>query len=72
MQNYFVQFSDPITTLFGSGAISGKMLLVGIVENSDIDDYFRAGYVKQMFTLPCRVRKEIRIGPRKVKASRRG
>ncbi len=28
---------------FGYGAISGKMLLVRIVENNKIDAYFRAG-----------------------------
>ncbi len=28
---------------FGSGALSGKMLLVRIVENIRIDDYFRTG-----------------------------
>jgi len=27
---------------FGSGALSGKMLLVRIVENNKIDAYFRA------------------------------
>ena len=27
----------------GSGALSGKMLLVRIVENNTIDDNFRAG-----------------------------
>ena len=30
----------------GSGALSGKMLLVRIVENNKIDAYFRAGQVK--------------------------
>ncbi len=29
--------------ILGSGALSGKMLLVRIVENNKIDDYFRAG-----------------------------
>ncbi len=29
--------------IFGSGALSGTMLLVGIVENNKIDNYFRAG-----------------------------
>ena len=32
--------------LFGSGALSGKILLVRIVENNKIDAYFRAGLVK--------------------------
>ena len=27
----------------GSGVLSGKMLIVSIVENKKIDDYFRAG-----------------------------
>ena len=30
----------------GSGALSGKMLRVRIVENNKIDAYFRAGLVK--------------------------
>ena len=30
----------------GSGAISGKMLLVSIIENDKIDAYFRVGQVK--------------------------
>ncbi len=29
--------------IFGSGALSGKMFLVRIVENNRIDAYFRAG-----------------------------
>ena len=29
--------------IIGSGALSGKMLLVRIVENNKIDAYFRAG-----------------------------
>jgi len=29
--------------IFGSGALSGKMLLARIFENNKIDDYFRAG-----------------------------
>ncbi len=32
--------------IFGSSALSGKMLLVWILENNKIDGYFRAGYVK--------------------------
>ncbi len=27
---------------FGTGALSGKMLLIGFAENNKIDDYFRA------------------------------
>ncbi len=41
------------------------MLLVRIVENNKIDDYFRA-------SIPRRVRKGIKIGPRRVRAPRRG
>ena len=29
-------------TIFGSGALSGKMLLVRIVENNRVDAYYRA------------------------------
>ncbi len=29
--------------LFGSGALSGKMMLVRIIENNKIDAYFRSG-----------------------------
>ncbi len=32
--------------IFGSGALSGKMLLVRIISNNKIDNYFRPGYVK--------------------------
>ena len=41
------------------------MLLVRIVENNKIYDYFRAGLVKYMLALSCRVRREIRIEPRR-------
>ena len=30
-------------TIFGSGALPGKILLVRIVENNKIDAYFRVG-----------------------------
>ena len=50
---------------FGSGALSGKMLLVRIVENNKIDDYFRSGVVKLGIAVPRRVRKVIRIVPRR-------
>ena len=39
-------FSMGEVQLFESSALSGKMLLVRIVENDKIDAYFRAGYVK--------------------------
>ncbi len=42
-----------------------------IVENSNINDYFRAGYVKEMLALPHIVRKDIIMGPRRVRAPRR-
>ena len=32
-----------LTRIIGSGALSGKMLLVRIVENNKNDDYFRTG-----------------------------
>ena len=57
---------------FGSGTLSGKMLLVRIVENDKILDYFRAGWVKQRLALPCSVRKDIRIGPCRVRVPSRG
>ena len=47
----------------GSCALSGKMLLVRIVENDKTDAYFRAVYVKQRLALPRTVRKGIRICP---------
>ena len=31
------------TSLFGSGALYGKILLVRIIENNNIDAYFRSG-----------------------------
>ena len=34
---------NPDIKLFGSGALSGKILLVRIIENNKIDAYFRAG-----------------------------
>ena len=51
----------------GSGALSGKMLLVRIAENNKIDDYFRSGVVKLGIAVPRRVRKGIGIGPRRVR-----
>ncbi len=35
------RFSYQRVNNFGSGALSGKMLLVRIVENNKIDEYFR-------------------------------
>ncbi len=40
------QIDKSIINIFGSGALSGKMLLVRIVKNNEIDAYFRAGYVE--------------------------
>ena len=51
--------------MLGSGALSGKMLLVRTVENDKIYAYFRAA-------LPHRVRKVIRIEPYRVRAPQRG
>ncbi len=36
----------------GSGALSGKMLLVRNVENNKIGEYLTAGQVKQVLGLP--------------------
>ena len=42
--NYLVPLSrDKIKASLGSGVLFNKMLLVRIVENNEIDDYFRAG-----------------------------
>ncbi len=38
----YLSFVIPICR-FGSGALSGKMLLVRIVKNNKIDAYFRVG-----------------------------
>ena len=35
------QFSRVLKTKFGAGALHGKMLLVRIIENNDIDAYLR-------------------------------
>ena len=56
----------------GSGALSGKMLFVSIVENNKVYTYFRAGSVNQKLALPRRVRKGIKIGPRRVRAPPQG
>ena len=44
------------------------MWLVRIAENNKIVAYFRADWVKYRLALPHRVRKEIRIWPRRVRA----
>ncbi len=51
--------------IYRSGALSGKMLLVRIVENNQIDAYLR-------LALPRMVRKVNRTGPRKVRAPCKG
>ena len=38
--------NNNLKTFLGSGALSGKMLLVRIVENDRIDAYFRTDLVK--------------------------
>ncbi len=35
--------NDDFIKIFASGALSGKMLLIRIVKNYEIDAYFRAG-----------------------------
>ena len=48
-QSYIIVCNCTVSKLYvkrGSGAFSGKILLVRIVENNKIDAYFRAGYVK--------------------------
>ncbi len=57
--------------ILGSFALSGNMLLVRIIENNKIDVYFRACLVKLRLALPRRIRKDIRIGPRRVRAPTR-
>ncbi len=32
--------------IFGSGVLPGKILIVKIIENTEIDAYFMPGYVK--------------------------
>ncbi len=40
---YCNRLTDKKAKLLGFGALSGKMLLVRIVENNKMDAYFRAG-----------------------------
>ena len=47
----------------GSGALYGKMLLVGIIENNKIDAYFMSGMVKLKLALPRRVWNRLKTGP---------
>ena len=37
---------------FGSGALSGKMLLLRIFENNKIDAYFRVGWLSKGWLCP--------------------
>jgi len=39
-------FNDKPFTNFGSGALPGKMWVVWIIENNEIDAYSRSGKVK--------------------------
>ncbi len=48
------------------------MLLVRMDENNKIDAYSRSGYPYQSLALSRRVRKGIKIGPRRVRASSKG
>ncbi len=41
---FYVPFPYIYKTYIGSGALSGKMLIVSIIENNKIDAYFRTGY----------------------------
>ncbi len=50
---------------FGSGALPGKMLLVRIIENSEIDAYFRSDKVN----FAPQGQERIRIVPRSVRGS---
>ena len=49
MKIYLIYFSIRlkrflnVSIILGSGALSGKMLLLRIIENSEIDAYFRSG-----------------------------
>ena len=44
----FLNYKSLIEMLMkiGSGALSGKILPVRIIENNEFDAYFRSGYVK--------------------------
>ncbi len=57
--------------MFGFGTLSGKMLLVRIIENDKIDAYFRSGSVNLWLALPRRVKKRNSIVPRRVCARNR-
>ena len=57
---------------FGTGALSGKMLVVSIIENNKFDAYPRSGLVNLRLALTRRVRKRMMIGPRRVRAPCRG
>ncbi len=56
--------TDIISTLFGSGAILGKIMLVRIIEYNKSLTYSRLAW-------PDSVRKGIRIMPRRVRAPSR-
>ena len=56
--------------MFRSDALNGRqMLLVRIIENNEINAYFRLGKVKVRIAMQCLER--IMIGPRRVRASRK-
>ncbi len=46
--------------IFGSDALPGKMLLIRIIVNDEIDAYFWPGLVKKRLTLSHKIRKEIK------------
>ena len=51
----------------GSSALSGKMLLVRIVQNNIIDAYFRASYVKESLALPAGLGNGLVEGPARLR-----
>ncbi len=57
----------------GSGALSGKMMLVRIIENNRIDAYFMSCYrLSKGLLCPRRVRKWIKVRPRRVRTPPQG
>ncbi len=67
---FILSYQFPVYKVMGSGALSGKMLLVSIVENNKIDAYLGLVWLSKGWLCPARVRKGIRIGPRKVRTPR--
>ena len=59
--------SECVYNLYGSGALSGKMLLVRIIENNKIYAYLGQFGLSKRLALPLRVIKGIRIEPCRMK-----